>query len=96
VNFTSSSVSVCGLWSCDRGPWHSPSNAHAYRLLLVKEHPSDDGADRCRQRRRSMARLGPLVNGWATPPLEWPTCKRALHLDDGTSNATPLHCSTPG
>jgi hypothetical protein len=33
VNFTSVSVSVCG--PC--GPWHSPSNAHAYRLYVVKE-----------------------------------------------------------
>jgi len=33
VNFTSASMSVCG----SEDPWHSPSNAHAYRLYLVKE-----------------------------------------------------------
>jgi hypothetical protein len=33
VNFTSISVSVCE--SCDSQ--HSPSNAHAYRLFIVKE-----------------------------------------------------------
>jgi hypothetical protein len=33
VNFTSSSVSVCE----SEDSWHSPSNAHAYRLFVVKE-----------------------------------------------------------
>jgi hypothetical protein len=33
VNFTSFSVSVCG----PEDPWHSPSNAHAYRLYVFKE-----------------------------------------------------------
>jgi hypothetical protein len=35
VNFTSASVSVL---RAREDPRHSPSNAHAYRLLIVKEH----------------------------------------------------------
>jgi hypothetical protein len=41
VNFTSSSVSVVGLATMPRSvtclAWHFPSNAHAYRLYVVKD-----------------------------------------------------------
>jgi hypothetical protein len=37
VNFTSVSMSVCDVESCDSRSWQLPSNAHAYRLYVVKE-----------------------------------------------------------
>jgi|NOAtaT_6_FD_contig_121_424802_length_430_multi_21_in_0_out_0_1 hypothetical protein len=47
VNFTSSSVSVFGLATMPcgltRSAWHSPSNAHAYRLYVFKEKISSVG-----------------------------------------------------
>ncbi|WP_211314283.1 hypothetical protein, partial [Caldimonas thermodepolymerans] len=44
MNFTSASVSVCGNSLRSSLSWHPPSNAHAYRLLLVKEHSPNSPA----------------------------------------------------